>query len=61
MQEAWIAFARSGNPSCEALGEWPVYGPERRTMLLGEECRLDKALFEEERQAWEGIPNICLG
>jgi para-nitrobenzyl esterase len=37
MHDAWIAFAQRGDPSCEALGEWPPYRPERRAVMeLGE-------------------------
>ena len=36
IQDAWIAFARAGNPSHPALPEWPGYDPKRRaTMILG--------------------------
>ncbi len=36
MQRAWIAFARDGDPSCDAVGSWPAYDPVRRpTMVLG--------------------------
>ena len=55
MQDAWISFARTGNPSHEGLGDWPVYDSERRaTMILGGECRLEDAPLEHERQAWQG-------
>jgi para-nitrobenzyl esterase len=53
IQDAWLAFARTGNPSCQSLGEWPDYGEKRRTMLLGSECRVVDAPYDEERQAWE--------
>ncbi len=55
IQEAWLAFARSGNPSCKSLGKWPAYGRERLMMLLDTESRLAAAPFEEERRAWDGI------
>ncbi len=41
MQDAWLAFARAGDPSCERLGAWPQYDASRRaTMILGEKSRL---------------------
>ena len=27
MMDAWVAFARTGDPSTEALGEWPAFAP----------------------------------
>jgi para-nitrobenzyl esterase len=53
MQDAWLTFARTGKPTCPSLGEWPEYGGQRRTMLLGSDCRLEEAPYEEERRAWE--------
>ena len=36
LQDAWIAFARFGDPSTRVLGSWPPYDERRRpTMLLG--------------------------
>jgi len=58
VQDAWLAFARTGNPSCESLGKWPVYGDRRVTMLLGEDCHLEEASYDEERRAWELIPEV---
>ena len=57
MQDAWLAFARTGDPSCESLGEWPVYGDRRETMLLGKECKLEEAPYDEERCAWDALPD----
>lgn len=61
MQDAWIAFARNGDPSCETLGEWPLYGGSRKTMILGKNCRVETAPYEEERRIWDSIPNNLLG
>ena len=53
MQEAWVAFARTGNPSTHAL-QWPRYDAKRRaTMLLGEEIGVEDAPLEPERRYWE--------
>ncbi|HVM10774.1 MAG TPA: carboxylesterase/lipase family protein [Acidimicrobiales bacterium] len=55
MMDAWIAFARTGNPSSEALGDWPAYDGERRaTMRLGKTVEVVDAPMEQERRAWEG-------
>jgi para-nitrobenzyl esterase len=54
--DAWLAFARSGDPSHEGLGDWPAFDAERRaTMLLGATCEAALAPFDAERRAWEGI------
>jgi para-nitrobenzyl esterase len=53
MQDAWFEFARTGNPSCELLGQWEPYGDNRTTMLLDKECRLEDAPNEEERAVWD--------
>jgi para-nitrobenzyl esterase len=33
MSEAWLAFARSGNPNTKALPEWPRYNAQRRPTM----------------------------
>jgi para-nitrobenzyl esterase len=60
-QDAWLAFARTGNPSCQSLGKWPAYGDRRETMLLGREFTVVAAPYDEERRAWESIPDTALG
>jgi para-nitrobenzyl esterase len=55
MQDAWLAFARTGDPSCECIGKWPVYGKQRMTMILDKECRAEAAPYEEERLAWDSV------
>jgi para-nitrobenzyl esterase len=55
MQDAWLAFAHTGDPSCESIGKWPVYGRKRMTMILDKNCHVEAAPYEEERQAWEAI------
>jgi para-nitrobenzyl esterase len=56
MQDAWLAFARDGNPG------WPGYTEARRaTMLFGETSSVAEAPFEEERRAWDGVGSGILG
>jgi para-nitrobenzyl esterase len=55
MQDAWLAFAHTGDPSCESIGKWPVYGNKRMTMILDKDCHIAAAPYDEERQAWNGI------
>jgi para-nitrobenzyl esterase len=61
MQDAWLAFARTGNPSCESLGDWLPYGQNRTTMMFGEKSGLEDAPYDEERRAWEAIPDFFTG
>jgi para-nitrobenzyl esterase len=53
IQDAWAAFARTGDPSCESIGKWEPYGKDRTTMILDKECRLTNAPYEEERGIWD--------
>ena len=58
MQDAWASFARTGDPSCESLGEWPVYGERRTTMILDTRTRLEDAPYEPERRAWDVLGEL---
>jgi para-nitrobenzyl esterase len=58
IQDAWLAFARTGDPSCESIGTWPQYGDRRKTMMLGKDCHVEEAPYEDERRAWDKMPNI---
>lgn len=58
MQDAWIAFARTGNPGCPSLGSWDSYGERRRVMLLDKECQMASAPYEEERRVWDDFGQI---
>ena len=53
MQDAWISFARSGDPGHPGLPPWPAYRAGiRPTMELGPECRALEAPMEAERLFW---------
>lgn len=56
IQEAWLAFGRNGDPSCESVGNWPAYGESRLTMMLSEKSYIEPAPYEEERRIWEMVP-----
>ena len=50
MQDAWLAFARTGRPASAGLPEWPAYAPPRRaTLELSERPALIEAPAEAER------------
>jgi para-nitrobenzyl esterase len=54
MSEAWIAFARDGDPSHADLPKWPPYSlDERATMLFDDECSVVADPFREQRLAWQ--------
>jgi para-nitrobenzyl esterase len=39
VSQAWVHFARNGNPNHSGLPNWPAYTPEKRaTMILDNEC-----------------------
>jgi para-nitrobenzyl esterase len=61
IQDAWIAFAKTGDPSCASSGNWPIYGKQRNTMLLGANSHIEAAPYERERQIWDKAPNSWLG
>ena len=62
IQDAWLAFAGTGSPSCERIGDWPSYSEATRTtMLLGQKTRLEDAPLDAERRAWDAIPTDVLG
>ncbi len=57
VQDAWLAFARSGDPDHAGLPPWPRYDPDRRaTMLFDRDCRVADAPFEAERRLWHTVP-----
>ncbi|MFW9875414.1 MAG: carboxylesterase family protein, partial [Candidatus Thorarchaeota archaeon] len=59
VMDAWIAFAHTGNPNHESLPAWSSYDIEKRaTMFLGEECEIVNAVFDKEREAWNGLLEI---
>jgi len=55
IEDSCVAFARTGDPSCESIGKWPVYGKKRMTMILDRDCRVEAAPYENERAAWDKI------
>jgi para-nitrobenzyl esterase len=62
IQDSWLAFAHSGDPSCESLGKWPTYDEARRsTMILDRVCKSEDDPFASERRAWDRVPDETLG
>ena len=51
---AWVAFARTGNPSVSRLPKWSPYpAAARETMLFNDECHLEKDPDRGARVAME--------
>jgi para-nitrobenzyl esterase len=61
IQDAWTGFARHGSTSCQSMGQWKLYGERRETMVLGKQCILVEAPYDEERRAWEPFADSVLG
>jgi para-nitrobenzyl esterase len=59
MMDAWLSFARTGNPSTLGAGDWIPYDSDRRaTMIFDRKTRLEDAPYEEERSAWERLGDL---
>ncbi|MBN1662457.1 MAG: carboxylesterase/lipase family protein [Deltaproteobacteria bacterium] len=59
VSSAWIAFARTGNPSHPGIPQWEPYTMEKRaTMILDVPCRLEIDPAREELDAWQGMEVI---
>jgi para-nitrobenzyl esterase len=56
MSEAWIAYARTGNPSHPGIPKWEPYTLNKRnTMLFNVQSRLEIDPAREELDAWEDM------
>lgn len=56
MHDAWIAFARGGDPGTPALPTWPAYDTGRRaTMIFDVTCRVEDDPQAAERRLWEDL------
>ncbi len=54
MMDAWLAFAKTGDPSHPEIGTWHTYDADRRaTMSFGAKTELVDAPLEDERKAWD--------
>ncbi len=56
MSDAWIAFARTGNPNTNKLPYWPSYDTtSRNTMVFNNESRIISDPDAEVRQLWSTL------
>ncbi len=54
MQQAWVSFARTGDPSHGDVGSWPAWDPlDRATMVFGRASAVVNAPRNEELAVWE--------
>jgi para-nitrobenzyl esterase len=57
VQGAWIAFARTGNPSHPGLPPWPAYEPQNRhTLVFDRLCEVQTDPLGTERSVWGDVP-----
>jgi para-nitrobenzyl esterase len=54
--DAWLGFARGGDPGHSGLPTWMSFeSAARQTMLLGSGCELVSDPYSAERTAWDGV------
>jgi para-nitrobenzyl esterase len=52
MSDAWVAFAKTGNPNTRELPSWPQFNlTDRPTMVFNNECQMVNDPHGEERRA----------
>ena len=57
MAAAWVAFANTGDPNCDAIPAWAPYEPGRRqTMIFDIDTRLESDPRKAIREFWDGVP-----
>jgi para-nitrobenzyl esterase len=57
ISDAWIAFARTGDPNHPGLPKWEPYDTVRRaTMIFNVPPRVENDPWREERLAWADAP-----
>ncbi|THD77058.1 MAG: carboxylesterase/lipase family protein [Phenylobacterium sp.] len=62
MSEAFIAFARTGDPNCKAIPRWEPYGLQRRqTMVFDNQTRLVDDPRGAERRLFAKVPFVQAG
>ncbi len=55
VSDAWVRFARTGDPNHDGLPEWPAYTTEKRaTMVLDNKCTVAYDADREELNLLEG-------
>ena len=52
LADSWVSFAATGDPSTAGVGDWPLYGDDRATMVLDLEHRVELDPWAGERSVW---------
>ena len=53
---AWVAFAKTGNPNCAEIPNWPAYDKSKRaTMVFDTEIVMQNDPLREMRMLWEEL------
>jgi para-nitrobenzyl esterase len=61
MSEAWLAFARTGNPAIATLPDWPAYDAGRRaTMVFDLESKLVDDPYPGVRKVVQSLGRVGL-
>ncbi len=56
MMDAWINFARDGNPNHQNIPEWPKYDAEQRPMIVFDnEIQIKTGMYQERNALWEEL------
>jgi para-nitrobenzyl esterase len=59
VSDAWIAFARTGNPDAPKLPHWPAFNPvDRYTMVFNNNTKVEKDPIREQRLVISGAMNL---
>jgi len=59
VSDAWIAFARTGNPNVPKLPHWPAFDPvDRHTMVFNNNSKVEKDPISEQRLVISGAMNL---
>jgi para-nitrobenzyl esterase len=63
MSGAWLAFAHTGNPSHDGIGDWPAYDLDRRTTMVFDRSGSanEDDPWSADREAWDGIEARGIG